>query len=152
MLNDSTCGHVENTRQATYLLHCGVGGIDTVVESAESAPTVGSVINEMKASVSWPFGECRVCHPRWRGGEEATSTAMHKLTSLEAQRVTSVLEDTLERLQALSYVPVMTNNNEDELLSSVDASQAKCLQTLWQLEENHRRSRDSAFSNNAYGE
>lgn len=30
---------------------------------------------------------------------------MHKLTSLEAQRVTSVLDSTLEKLQTLSYIP-----------------------------------------------
>ena len=44
---------------------------------------------------------------------------MHKLTNMEAQRVITVLEDTLDRLTFLSYVP---SSPDDDLMESLSLS------------------------------
>ena len=65
---------------------------------------------------------------------------MHKLTNMEAQRVITVLEDTLDRLTFLSYVP---SSPDDDLLESLSLSGVVppvrgSLQSQWQLEEGHQ--------------
>ena len=48
---------------------------------------------------------------------------MHKLTSLEAQRVTSVLDSTLEKLQTLSYIPTEPDaDTVDSVVGSLQES------------------------------
>ncbi|GMH85741.1 hypothetical protein TrST_g4801 [Triparma strigata] len=81
---------------------------------------------------------------------------MHKLTSLEAQRVTSVLDSTLEKLQTLSYIPTEPDaDTVDSVVGSLQESGSNnvksCIQQLWQLEDNYRRSKESAFSNSNFG-
>ena len=75
---------------------------------------------------------------------------MHKLTSLEAQRVTSVLSDTIDKLQTLSYVPVdpsgLELDSHTSALQEAGCNQVKtCMQSLWAMEENERRSKESSF-------
>lgn len=65
---------------------------------------------------------------------------MHKLTNMEAQRVINCLEDALDRLSLLSYVP--SGNPSQELLSSFVAEGVgnikATLESEWQLEEGHQ--------------
>ena len=76
---------------------------------------------------------------------------MHKLTNMEAQRVITVLEDTLDRLTFLSYVP---SSPDDDLMESLSLSGVVppvrgALQSQWQLEEGHQvmlgRSKEHGF-------
>jgi hypothetical protein len=62
---------------------------------------------------------------------------MHKLTNCEAQRVIAVMEDTLDKLNALSYVPSSARLDLLEALGEAGANPVKsCLQTQWHLEQN----------------
>jgi hypothetical protein len=62
---------------------------------------------------------------------------MHKLTNCEAQRVIAVMEDTLDKLNALSYVPSSARLDLLEALGGAGANPVKsCLQTQWHLEQN----------------
>lgn len=80
---------------------------------------------------------------------------MHKLTNMEAQRVITVLEDTLDRLTFLSYVP---GSPDMELLDSLVHAGAGplrgSLQSQWQLEEGHQvmlgRSKDGHGHGHAF--
>ena len=83
---------------------------------------------------------------------------MHKLTNMEAQRVITVLEDTLDRLTFLSYVP---SSPDDDLLESLSLSGVVppvrgSLQSQWQLEEGHQvmlgRSKEGMFLGKPGGE
>jgi len=76
---------------------------------------------------------------------------MHKLTNMEAQRVITVLEDTLDRLTFLSYVPSSPDIDLMESLAhaGVVPPVRGSLQSQWQLEEGHQvmlgRSKEHAF-------
>jgi hypothetical protein len=78
---------------------------------------------------------------------------MHKLSSLEAQRVTAVLDDTLESLNSLSYVPISPSPYEEEILQALTDAEMlnvkSCLQSLWQLEDNSARTRNANY--NSFG-
>lgn len=64
---------------------------------------------------------------------------MHKLTNMEAQRVISVLEDTLDRLTFLSYVPSQPAPELVDAIVDTGATQLRtALQSQWQLEEGHQ--------------
>ena len=81
---------------------------------------------------------------------------MHKLTSLEAQRVTSVLDNTLEKLQTLSYFPTEPDADTMDSITNALADSGtnnvkSCLHSLWQLEDSYRRTKESAFSNSNFG-
>lgn len=64
---------------------------------------------------------------------------MHKLTSLEAQRVTSVLDETLAKLNTLTFIPEAPEQPLSDKINSClqdggcNATKSY-LQTLWQLE------------------
>ncbi|CAN0120418.1 unnamed protein product, partial [Scytosiphon promiscuus] len=61
---------------------------------------------------------------------------MHKLTSVEAQRVIAVMEDTLDKLNGLSYMPCTANLELLDALVEAGASPVKsCLQTQWLMEQ-----------------
>ncbi|CAM9452087.1 unnamed protein product, partial [Heterosigma akashiwo] len=50
---------------------------------------------------------------------------MNKLTHMEAQRVIAVLEDTLERLNLLSYVPPSIQSDMTEALTEAGLNPIK---------------------------
>ncbi|KAJ1459183.1 hypothetical protein M885DRAFT_67401 [Pelagophyceae sp. CCMP2097] len=61
---------------------------------------------------------------------------MHKLTNMEAQRVIAVLDDAVDKLGSLGYVP----SSPDGALAARAAAQGRptlkaCLQRQWQCEE-----------------
>ena len=59
---------------------------------------------------------------------------MHKLTSMEAQRVIAVLEDALDKLNQLSYVPRAANLELLDKMAEAGANPVKsCLQAQWQV-------------------
>ncbi|CAM9655835.1 unnamed protein product [Chrysoparadoxa australica] len=62
---------------------------------------------------------------------------MHKLTRMEGKRVVAVIDDTLEKLNQLSYVPEDASLELLESLAEASANPVKsCLQTQWHLEMN----------------
>eukprot|EP00752_Nemacystus_decipiens_P005348 g4849.t1 len=61
---------------------------------------------------------------------------MHKLTSVEAQRVIAVMEDTLDKLNGLSYMPCTAKLDLLDALAEAGANPVKsCLQTQWLMEQ-----------------
>ncbi|CAM9316669.1 unnamed protein product [Choristocarpus tenellus] len=61
---------------------------------------------------------------------------MHKLTSVEAQRVIAVMEDTLDKLNLMSYVPCTSRLDLLDKLAEAGANPIKsCLQAQWLMEQ-----------------
>ncbi|CAM9609009.1 unnamed protein product [Ectocarpus sp. 12 AP-2014] len=61
---------------------------------------------------------------------------MHKLTSVEAQRVIAVMEDTLDKLNGLSYMPCTAKLELLDALAEAGANPVKsCLQAQWLMEQ-----------------
>jgi len=65
---------------------------------------------------------------------------MQKLTNMEAQRVINCLEDAMERMNILSYLP--ESHSQSRLLPALEEAGAQqayeALRTAWQLEEGYR--------------
>ncbi|KAG9413431.1 hypothetical protein AC1031_012649 [Aphanomyces cochlioides] len=67
---------------------------------------------------------------------------MNKLTNVESQRVMSVLGDTLDRLNCLTYVPL---KHDGHLVRRLDENGVGAvLQQLWQLDEGYDGLDDNA--------
>lgn len=65
---------------------------------------------------------------------------MHKLTNTEAQRVMSVLEETVDRVSFMALVPTKADAELlDELAKLGDAQLTAMLEQQWELEENYER-------------
>ncbi|CAN0374023.1 unnamed protein product [Pylaiella littoralis] len=61
---------------------------------------------------------------------------MHRLTSVEAQRVIAVMEDTLDKLNGLCYMPYTAKADLLDALAEAGANPVKtCLQTQWLMEQ-----------------
>ncbi len=64
---------------------------------------------------------------------------MHKLTNVEAQRMMSVIGESLEKLSIVSILPIVPTGALLDLLYDHNFGDiAAAIETQWQLEESHR--------------